>query len=259
MEQQNKTIFLCEDSLDGILTGVYEAYAARLGHSRTALELQGGTMQLFADYRTAESDREKAEKVRKSICDKISFRAWEMVYRAAVSAEEDKADAIYRFLVGGFYYGSKALDMLSEPAVARLFELNRAVGNEAHYWREFMKYERVGDRILLARIHPRADVVGLEMYYFHDRMPDEDFMIWDIGRKKAGIHPAGGNWYLTEVTPEMETALDTGKDAYTDLWVTFFNAIAIRERLNPACQRNHIPLRYRETLPEFQQNNNVRE
>ena len=27
------TVFVCEDSLDGILTGVYDAWDSRLGHS----------------------------------------------------------------------------------------------------------------------------------------------------------------------------------------------------------------------------------
>ena len=30
-------IFICEDSIDGIFTGVYDAWASRLGHENIAL------------------------------------------------------------------------------------------------------------------------------------------------------------------------------------------------------------------------------
>ena len=42
------TIFVCEDSLDGILTGVYDAWDSRLGHRRVKLKTAGvDTYELF--------------------------------------------------------------------------------------------------------------------------------------------------------------------------------------------------------------------
>lgn len=35
------TVFVCEDSLDGILTGVYDAWDSRLGHSGVRLKTGG--------------------------------------------------------------------------------------------------------------------------------------------------------------------------------------------------------------------------
>ena len=44
------TIFVCEDSLDGILTGVYDAWDSRLGHSRVKLKTADvDTYELFCD------------------------------------------------------------------------------------------------------------------------------------------------------------------------------------------------------------------
>ena len=58
------TIFLCKDSLEGILCGVYDAWMSRLGHANAALELEGrGNLKMFAQYREAEESREKADKV----------------------------------------------------------------------------------------------------------------------------------------------------------------------------------------------------
>ena len=41
-------VFQCEDSLTGILTGVYDGWASRLGHSHVRLAILGqGNMELF--------------------------------------------------------------------------------------------------------------------------------------------------------------------------------------------------------------------
>ena len=58
------TVFLCEDSLDGILTGVDEAWDSRLGHENVRLQTESGdTMELFCEYRAVPADLEKAGKV----------------------------------------------------------------------------------------------------------------------------------------------------------------------------------------------------
>ena len=46
------TVFECEDSSDGIFTGIYDAWASRLGHANVWLQLQGmHTLELFTQYR----------------------------------------------------------------------------------------------------------------------------------------------------------------------------------------------------------------
>ena len=43
-------VFQCEDSLTGILTGVYDGWASRLGHSHVRLEILGqGTMEVLCE------------------------------------------------------------------------------------------------------------------------------------------------------------------------------------------------------------------
>ena len=38
---------------------------------------------------------------------------------------------------------------------------------------------------------------------------------------------------------------------YERLWKVFFESITIKERENPKCQQNHLPLRCREGMPEM--------
>ena len=62
------TVFVCEDSLDGILTGVYDAWDSRLGHSGVRLKTADtDTYELFCEYREVAADMEKAEKVLRTV------------------------------------------------------------------------------------------------------------------------------------------------------------------------------------------------
>lgn len=248
------TIFQCEDSTQGILTAVYDAWASRRGHSHVKLQvLREDTLELFADYVTVQTDPEKAEKVRRTVIEKISSRAWEMVYRATLSEQEGKADDIYRFIVGGLHFGARVVDMLAEPVVMRMMEMNRAVGNEAHFYREFIKFKGGRRGILYSKLRPKNHVLFSVMYHFSDRFSGENFLLLDVGRNLAGIHPAGGRWYLTPMTEDQLDLLNTGtEDEYADLFRTFFRTIAIEERINPKLQRNMFPLRYREFTIEWE-------
>lgn len=251
--QEEKTVFVCGGDPDDILTAVYDAWASRKGHSRVRLEVEGESQpEFFCSYVPVETDREKARKVAAAVKKKIGGRAWQMVYRAALSREASRAEDIYRFLVGGFYYGPQALDMLAEPAVYRLLELSRAVGNEAHFFREFLRFDQRENRILLGRIRPKNNVLSLVMPHFADRLPQENFLILDMGRGLAGVHPAGGAWVLARLEPpEAEKLLAAQADPFRELWKTFHRAIGVEQRKNPRLQQSRMPLRYREFAEEF--------
>ena len=54
-------VFVCEDSPEGIFTGVYDAWSSRLGHENVRLEVQGEyNYSLFSEYREVAVDQLKA-------------------------------------------------------------------------------------------------------------------------------------------------------------------------------------------------------
>ena len=249
-------IFLCRDSLEGILCGVYDAWMSRLGHDNVKLQLDSEyNYEMFAEYRKAEITEAKTEKVIRSIRSKISEDAYRYVYRAALSEEKGKADLIYRFLIYGFHLGKPVLDTLKLPPVHEIFRLNRAVANEAHLLIEFLRFSQLPEGVLFGVIGPKNDVTSLLMPHFADRLRGERFIIYDEKRKKAGVHREGVRWYLLE--GEEAKALDslvgmTDEGAYASLWKAFFYSVSIRERENYVCQRGHLPLRFRSYMTEFQ-------
>lgn len=249
----NQVIYLCEDTPDGIFTAIYDAWAAHVPMERLQLQVERNhAMQLFADYVYVQTDFNKAVKVARSIENKIGQTAYDMVYSASLSYEMDKIEEIYRFLRMGFHYGKAVTAMHGDDTVCRLFELKRNVGNEAHYFREFVRFHDTGE-MLISRINPKNQVLPLVAYHFSDRFPEENFVILDENHEMGLFHERGREWYLAPLDKDMlETIWDQRQpEEYEQLWKSFFKTIAIKERENYKCQRNMCALRYRDYMVEF--------
>ena len=168
-------VYTCEDTFEAMMTCIYDAWASKEGHQNIRLKTEPlGTMELFCEYRTVTSDPVKTRKVVRSIQQKISSTAYLMVYRCALSDHPDKLDRIYRFLLLGFAYPAQLTDMLQHPYVNAVFELNRKVMNEAHLFRECVRFQALPDGVLLAHIKPKSDILTLLYPAFDDRMPSEN-------------------------------------------------------------------------------------
>lgn len=250
------TVYVCEEGYEGILSGVYDARMGKKAYLDVRLELakREKNMELFCEYVPVLVDGRKARRVEEAVVTRISKAALEAVYKASLSGEEDKADVIYRFLVKGLERGKGVLDMLWLPEVYRLFQICRSLDNEVHREMEFLRFVQMEEGPLVARIGPKNDVLSLVAPHFADRLPEEDWLIYDESRKKAALHPAGRSWFLMDLdSREWEDRLRqaTKEDDYRELWKAFRRSISIKERWNPVCQMNHMPLRWRAYMPEF--------
>lgn len=259
------TIYMCEPVLEGILCGVYDGWSDPAGHEGVRLALKGEyeELELFADYRDVQLDQKKAGKVISSVCRKLSQAVYSQVYTASLSQEKERADKIYRFLVQAFRYGPAVLEMLQLPACYDIFRMCRNVYNENHLLTEFLRFSQTPGGLLVSRIGPKNDVMTLLAPHFADRLPGENWVIYDENHRKAAVHPAGRSWFLVNQPLEPDQKEDEGEwmywlkertdgEEYEDMWRMFCDTIAIRERHNPLCQITHLPLRFRPYMTEFQ-------
>jgi len=253
-----KYVLQCEDSIEGIFSAVYSAWELKYGHQNTELRVLGTeseNLELFAEYILLQADAEKSEKVLNTIRRTCSDRVYEQLFKAACSDAPDKADAIYRYIRIALKMGSKVANHLTDPAVVRIMELNRAVGNEQHHYLGFLRFIEIPGNILLARYKPRHRLTELIMPHFADRFQEERFVIWDTGRNVAGVYQPGHGYVMVELTKEQTDVLqeyDEDNLAAEQLWKAFVENISIKERENRKLQRNNLPLHFRTYMPEFQ-------
>lgn len=245
---------ICEDSFDGMMSAVYEGWI-KMNQGHTIHIHPGETYEysFLTEYVDVPVNSERAIKVSESIKKKISTEAYVMVYRACMHYSEDRVDVVVDFLKEGYKVGRRITKDLGNPVVIKLMEYSRKVGNEAHLFKEFLRFRELNGNILFGTISPKCDVLSLIAYHFQDRFPLENWIIYDDTRKKALIHKKNAECIVVsgkEIDEELERL--EKKDGYEELWKVFFDAIAIKERENYNCQRNHMPKWYRKHMTEIE-------
>lgn len=260
-----KYILQCEDSIEGIFSAVYAAWELKHGHENTMIQVLGReeyNLELFAEYISLMPDSGKAEKVLNTVRRTCSDMVYESLFRAACADAPDKGDAIYRYIQVALRMGKQVANHLADPAVMRVMELSRAVGNAEHHYLGFLRFIEIPGKILLARYEPKHRLTELIMPHFVDRFPEERFVIWDTVRNIAGIHIPGQPHILMKLSENQAAVLmDYTEDNRNaeQMWKMFVECISIKEQENKKLQRNNIPLHFRTFMPEFQEENRADE
>lgn len=250
-------VFVCEDTQEGIFTGIYEAYEKKCDPECTVIRAgEGGDLCLFSDYRTVKPDAGKAEKVARTLRRRFGEQCFEQLCLALASFQEDKAQAVYRTVAEGLSGRVKGNLMahLGNPYVSRTFELARAAGNESHHLLGFLRFSETEAGLLFAQIRPKNNVLAHMMPHFADRFPGENFVILDEGRRLYGVHPAHRGWilaFLQDGPEKKDLKYAQSELQIQELFRSFCHKIMIKERENRSLQRQMLPYRFREYMAEF--------
>lgn len=271
--------FICEDSPNGIFSGVYDAWAFKIqqnkqmpdGGRQSGSRAAGQTRcthddirltsrepdnyELFSQYFPVTPSAEKSDKVARTLCARLGTEFYETVMNALLAViperkgEIDKADAIYHTVVLALSSpaGANTLHRLNHPHVHRVFTLSRATANEAHHLLGFLRFRELENGVLFSTIHPKNNALPILAEHFTDRLPQENFIIYDENRRQAAVHAAGKDFMLADASDLDEAMIkqESCREAeYQSLWLAFFENIAIRARVNPKLQAQNIPKRF---------------
>ena len=248
-------ILQCEDSLEGILTAIYDAFVEKnkleeYHDGDIAITIgENHTRSLFAREIAVVTDLDKAQKTLYSIQKKISFFAYKKVLSALCHYDMERGNVVLGFLIKGFPMGARVVEDMANPYVMRVMELARKVDNESHMFCGVVRFFDLG-KFLYAEIEPKCHVLPQIMEHFADRYPNEHYVIYDKKRKVALIHLAYGDSFFV-TGEEWNIDLNLHEDYFERLWSQYFKTIAIEERYNPRCQNNLIPKWYRKHMIEF--------
>jgi len=245
-------VYSCADQPEAILTAIYDAWADPVPNREIRIEVgEAPQLSLFDEIVRVNPSYEKAEKVVLSVRKKLGRRVWEMTEGALLAAAPDKGDAVFSFLRCAFRKNRDVTEELSEPEVLRCFELNRKTRGEAHLLIGFVRFEKLSNGVFFSKIGPNNDVLPLIGDHFASRFNIQAFMIYDEKRKRSVVYAPGTEWYLLEGEIGIPEGAAAPEDRYSELWKRYFDVIAIKERMNPVCQRGLCPLHFRDYMTEF--------
>jgi len=246
--------YTCEQNLEAMLSCIYDAWSSGHGHQNISLIIEPvQQLSLFDEYIHVDADPTKVDKVMDAVNKKISPQFFNSLAYISMAYEKDVLDIMYRCMILGFHFGPCALQMVQYKDIMRFQEIRKRVADEVYHFREFLRFNQVGDSYI-AHFEPKSKVVIALGPFFEDRMPSENFMIIDDVHMEAVVHPRDEHFYMYKLDDEdfeRLRATEDYNDEYTDLWKIFFKTIAIEERYNPKCQNNLFPIWKRKHAVEF--------
>lgn len=240
--------YVYDGSFEGLLTAIFDAYYRRESPDSITPE-QGLQQDLLAHYTRIVTDPVKSDRVYESIWSKISQEALKNVYYAYLSGDPEAGTIIYRYLRLGWKMGSNVDLNLADDTVFKMMDINRKVGFEVHRLMGFIRFRQVEGGIYYSSVSPDYNVVELLAPHFAERLADQKWIIHDVKREFAVLYNAG-KWIMSEFTAEDIPDDTSDEKQYKTLWKEFFNTLAISSRINPKLQRQLMPRRYWEHLPE---------
>ncbi len=251
-----RQVYICTDTITGLYSALHDAWKeCRDGDA--GIEIRGKTQQqLFCEYRTVEECEQKAARLERMIKRYLGYNAYWDIYHALLSDNEEKGTAVFKTIQESRNLpdSHKIMDHLGSTDVAKVFALSRSVANEAHMYEEFIRFRELKNGILFSEITPKAQVLTCVADHFTDRFPLENWMIYDKSHQVFLVHKAKERWGLVwgeSLEREAADLISEKEMEYERLWKGFFESVSIKERENIRCQKNHLPLRYREGMPEM--------
>lgn len=248
--------YICEDSLDGIFSGVYSIYKDKKASCNTNLITEIENYELFSEYISVKTNLLHSEKVANTIRKLLGIETYHQICRVACSYESDKADVIFHTIKKGLSlkYGCDVLLCIHDEAIQRVFEINRTVNNEVLHLHGFLRFQELKKGILFAGIEPKNDILLLLAPHFADRFPLENFIIYDKKRKSAIMHKQKSVWaYCREAVISDDFSLEQSEQEvyFQQMFRQFCKSISIKERENISLQKQMLPLRFRPDMIEF--------
>ena len=254
MEQ---TILLCDDDLESIYTAIFDAFALKLDPRKTHLQFDGAeSMEFFTEYIYVDRDSEKAQKLAKWLVRRFGESVYEHLTYILCHSSGRRADVFYHVVELGLNlkYPETIFNHLGNCWVMEGFEMKRKASKELLHLMGFLRFEELKNGILFAKFHPKTDCILFLARHFADRLPSENFVIYDMKRKKCIIHPYRSEWYMrTNVEMEDFASLENSnaQQFFEILYKEFCKTIAIQDRKNEKLQQNMLPLHFRDCMVEF--------
>ena len=254
-------IFVFDNTFEGLLTSVFEAYSRRVFPD--ALFPEGEPVPLFHDeVFTVITEEEKAKRVWRGLQKKLSSGALSCLAQCWLAEEAETPMLLFRYIRKAIDAPRSIETNFADPDVLEFSRMWKRVDWERLRMLQFIRFQKAADGTFFAAVEPEKNALPLAIDHFKDRFADQPWLIYDIKR-------AYGFYYdlkeVRQVTFEEgsreghlvtgmldESLMDKDEKLFQQLWKTYFKAICIKERLNPRKHKQDMPVRYWKHMTEKQ-------
>jgi len=244
-----------DSTFDGFLSAVFEIYRQHLDVTsfvaERAYESEGeASADLFAQPFHIETSGESARRLRRAIVNASSkdvLNLLETCFRSESAGIEMGILAYLRKLFAGLEpnYGRNPTSLEMIPLITTA----RSVRLEVDKMLGVVRFNKAPDGMYIAEIEPKYDILELIVGHFRARYPDGSWAIVDV-KRGFGVYYENRRTHFVTVPDPSSIAANAPPDQFTQMWKSYYDTMAIQERLNPKLLRRCLPVRYWKHLPE---------
>lgn len=232
-----------DGSFEGLLTCIYQYYY--LGKKAEVIIYKNDYIpDLIHEEIYIETCTDKSEKVLQAIKNKIGSAALKDIFTVFLSEEPQIELLILEYIKLGFKIGNEIHMHLHNTVVLEVSKCCRRVNYESHRMCGFVRFKCLPGEIYYSDIEPDHNILTLIAPHFSERFSNQKWIIHDVKRELAIMYDCH-HWVLSPLTKEDSKLLMSANDEiYEDLWKTYYDTVAIKERENPRLRRQMMPQRY---------------
>ncbi|MBQ8502052.1 MAG: TIGR03915 family putative DNA repair protein [Bacteroides sp.] len=255
------TIFVFDNTFEGLLSAVFDAYVRR--SFPDVLLMVGEPLPLFYDeVHTVITDEERAGRVWRGVQKKLSPSALTCLAQCWLAEESDTPILLFRYICKVIDTPRSIETNFADPDVLAFSQMWKRVDWERIRLTQFVRFQKAKDGTFFAAVEPEKNALPLVVSHFRDRFNDQCWIIYDIRRAYGFYYDKVEVRRVTFEEDERtghlitglldETLMAADELLFQSLWKTYFKAICIKERLNPKKHRQDMPVRYWKYLTEKQ-------
>jgi probable DNA metabolism protein len=201
--------------------------------------VKGGEPELFA----SESTR-PAESLRGTFNVPAAFV--DLAKSAILNSDPERFALLYRVL-WRLRTHRELMHVATDPDVAKLQALSKAVHREQHKMKAFVRFREIGREpksCYVAWFEPDHHIVEATAPFFARRFAD---MAWSILTPEVCAHWDG---HAISITPGVPKSAAPGQDRLEQTWLTYYASIFNPARLKTKAMQSEMPKKYWKNLPE---------
>lgn len=255
------TIFIFDNTFEGLLTSVFEAYSRRTFPD--ALLPEGEPLPLFhEEVFTVITEEEKAKRVWRGLQKKLSSGALSCLAQCWLAEEAETPMLLFRYIRKAIDAPRSIETNFADPDVLEFSRMWKRVDWERLRMLQFIRFQKAADGTFFAAVEPEKNALPLAIDHFKDRFADQPWLIYDIKRAYGFYYDLKEVRQVTFEEDSREGHLvyryagrkpdGQGRKLFQQLWKTYFKAICIKERLNPRKHKQDMPVRYWKHMTEKQ-------
>lgn len=249
MSNRTDLIYLYDGSFDGLLCCIFESYANREIPGEICPEY-AYEQEVLWQVRQIETNGEYADRVFVKLSAVLGKEGILLLRTVFLYGGAGRETALLHFVRFGLKHGKAALQMLGKAETAAVRNMEKAVLNEAHLMKEFLRFSDYHGA-LASVIEPKHYILPLIKSHFTERYPEEHFLIFDRTHKMALVYrPYESRIIPMDAFDPPDASLPERQ--FRRLWQEYYDAIAIKPRENPRCRMTHMPKRFWGCMTEFQ-------